>query len=132
MLPGFLCLLSIRYPFSCSFVFENGMVFAIASCFSFSAGDSFRKCVLKEPSMNPSSSMYAPAMRLKQFLAGVILLVSSNMSSLSMCITLLSFITISFSLLTILQKRIRNPGYFFYFCYSTLLSGNFLYNHKSF
>lgn len=44
--------------------------------------DNFRKCRLKVPSMNPSSSKYAPAMREKQFRFGVMRRVSSSMSSL--------------------------------------------------
>ena len=60
----------------------KGIVFATARFFSFSDADSFRKFVLKLPSISPSLSIYAPAIRVKEVRFGVIRLVSSSISSL--------------------------------------------------
>ena len=55
----------------------------VAIFFSFSAADSFRNDVLKVPSISPSRSIYAPAIRVMEVLFTVIRLVSSSISSLS-------------------------------------------------
>ena len=57
IVPAVICSFGNRYRFRLTLVSENGTVFASARFFSLSAGDNFRKLVLKVPSTYPSRSM---------------------------------------------------------------------------
>src|SRR5699024_12129789 len=72
----------IKYRFRLLIVSAKGTAFAIARFLFRSAGDSFRKLVLNVPSINPSESIYAPAIRVMEVRFTFMRLVRASMSSL--------------------------------------------------